>query len=46
MDLIEQAYQARDWQVRMLPVEPLLDGLRSQPRFRALVDKMSGKARG
>jgi serine/threonine protein kinase/Tfp pilus assembly protein PilF len=46
MDLIEQAYQARDWQVRMLPVEPLLDGLRSHPRFRALLDKMSTNPRG
>jgi tetratricopeptide (TPR) repeat protein len=46
MDLIEQAYQARDWQVRMLPVEPLLDGLRSHPRFRALLDKMSRKPGG
>jgi tetratricopeptide (TPR) repeat protein len=45
MDLIEEAYRARDWQVRMLPVEPLLDGLRSHPRYRALAEKMSGNQR-
>jgi serine/threonine protein kinase/tetratricopeptide (TPR) repeat protein len=40
LDLIEQAYRDRDWQVRMVPVEPLLDPLRSHPRFRVLVDKL------
>jgi eukaryotic-like serine/threonine-protein kinase len=40
LDLIEQAYRDRDWQVRMLPVEPLLDPLRSHPRFRVLADKV------
>jgi eukaryotic-like serine/threonine-protein kinase len=46
IDLLEQAYQARDWQVRMLPVEPLLDPLRSHPRFRVLADKVRGNSRG
>jgi serine/threonine protein kinase/TolB-like protein/tetratricopeptide (TPR) repeat protein len=40
LDLIEQAYRDRDWQVRMVPVEPLLDPLRSHPRFRVLADKI------
>jgi eukaryotic-like serine/threonine-protein kinase len=40
LDLIEQAYRDRDWQVRMLPVEPILDPLRSDPRFRVLADKV------
>jgi hypothetical protein len=40
LDLIEQAYRNRDWQVRMLPVEPILDPLRSHPRFRMLADKV------
>jgi TolB-like protein/Flp pilus assembly protein TadD len=40
LDLIEQAYRNRDWQVRMLPVEPILDPLRSHPRFRVLADKV------
>jgi len=40
LDLIEQAYRDRDWQVRMLPVEPLLDPLRPHPRFRVLADKV------
>jgi hypothetical protein len=46
MDSIEQAHRARDWQVRMLPVEPLLDPLRSHPRFRALADTMRPRPRG
>jgi serine/threonine-protein kinase len=46
MDLIEQAYEVRDWQVRMVLVEPLLDDLRSHPRFRALADKLRGSPRG
>ena len=46
MDLIEEAYRARDWQVRMLPVEPLLDGLRGHPRFRALVDQFRAAPQG
>ena len=40
LDLIEQAYRDRDWQVRMLPVEPILEPLRSHPRFHALADKV------
>ena len=40
LDLMEQAYRHRDWQVRMLPVEPILDPLRSHPRFRVLADKV------
>ncbi len=40
IDLLEEAYRARDWQLRMLPLEPLLDPLRSDKRFRALVAKM------
>src|SRR5262245_5352877 len=39
LDLLEQAYRDHDWEVRMLPNEPLLDSLRSHPRFRALADK-------
>jgi len=40
LDLIEEAVRDRDWQVRMLPVEPILDPLRSHSRFRALADKL------
>jgi TolB-like protein len=40
LDLIEQAYRDHDWQVRMLPVEPLLDPLHSHPRFRVLADRV------
>jgi TolB-like protein/tetratricopeptide (TPR) repeat protein len=40
LDLIEQAYRDHDWEVRMLPVEPLLDPLHSHSRFRALSDKV------
>ena len=40
IDLLEEAYRARDWQLRMLPHEPLFDALRSHPRFQTLVNKM------
>jgi Tfp pilus assembly protein PilF len=39
LDLLEQAYRDHDWEVRMLPFEPLFDPLHSHPRFRALVEK-------
>jgi tetratricopeptide (TPR) repeat protein len=38
IDLLELGYRARDWQLRMLPAEPLLDPLRANARFRALAD--------
>jgi serine/threonine-protein kinase len=38
--LLEQSVHNRDWQVRMLPLEPLFDSLRSHPRFHALVEKV------
>jgi serine/threonine protein kinase/Tfp pilus assembly protein PilF len=41
LDLLEDAYRLRAWQVRLLPVEPMFDRLRTHPRFRAL----SGKVR-
>jgi serine/threonine protein kinase/Tfp pilus assembly protein PilF len=40
IDLMERAFQARDWQLRMLPVEPLLDPLRSDRRFRLLLEQV------
>jgi len=32
--------EARDWQMAMLKVEPACDGLRSDPRFAALVERV------
>jgi tetratricopeptide (TPR) repeat protein len=40
LDLLEQAYSDRAWQLRLLPVEPMFDSIRSQPRFRALTAKL------
>ena len=34
---LEKAYEARDWQMALLNVEPLFDTVRSDPRFAALV---------
>jgi hypothetical protein len=40
LDLLEAAYDARAWEVRLLPVEPLFEPLRSHSRFIALVAKI------
>jgi hypothetical protein len=40
LDLLEQAYAERTWQLRLLSVEPMFDPLRSDRRFRALVAKV------
>jgi tetratricopeptide (TPR) repeat protein len=37
---LEQAFEARDWQMVLLNVEPLFDGVRSDPRFAALVERV------
>ena len=34
------AVEARDWQMAMLEVEPMVDGLRSDPRFAALLERV------
>ena len=39
-ELLEKALEARDWQMALLKVEPAFDGLRSDPRFAALVDRV------
>jgi tetratricopeptide (TPR) repeat protein len=40
MDRLEQAYRDRAWELRLLPIEPLFDALRSDPRFGVLVEKV------
>jgi hypothetical protein len=40
LDLLEQAYRDRDWRVRLLPVEPFFDPIRTNPRFAALAAKV------
>jgi adenylate cyclase len=40
LDLLEQAYRDRAWELRLLAVEPLFDSLRSSPRFDALIEKV------
>jgi TolB-like protein/DNA-binding winged helix-turn-helix (wHTH) protein len=37
---LEKAFEARDWQMALLNVEPAFDGLRSDPRFAALVERV------
>jgi TolB-like protein/tetratricopeptide (TPR) repeat protein len=40
LDLLEQAFRDRAWEIRLLPIEPLFDSLRTDPRFAALVSKV------
>jgi serine/threonine-protein kinase len=40
LDLLEQAYEARAWELRLLPVEPLFDPIRTHPRFIALANQV------
>ena len=37
---LQKAFEARDWQMALLKVEPAFDGLRSDPRFAALVERV------
>jgi tetratricopeptide (TPR) repeat protein len=37
---LEKAFEARDWQMALLNVEPLFDTVRSDPRFAALVARV------
>ena len=39
-DWLEKSVQARDWQLGMLKVEPAFDGLRSDPRFAGLLERV------
>ena len=39
-DWLEKSVEARDWQLGMLNVEPAFDGMRSDPRFAALVARV------
>jgi TolB-like protein/DNA-binding winged helix-turn-helix (wHTH) protein/Tfp pilus assembly protein PilF len=40
LDWLEKSVEARDWQLGMLKVEPAFDGLRSDPRFAALLERV------
>jgi adenylate cyclase len=37
---LQKAFEARDWQMALLKVEPAFDSLRSDPRFAALVERV------
>jgi TolB-like protein/DNA-binding winged helix-turn-helix (wHTH) protein len=37
---LQKAVEARDWQMALLKVEPAFDGLRSDPRFAGLVERV------
>ena len=39
-DWLEKSVEARDWQLGMLTVEPAFDGLRSDPRFAAMLERV------
>jgi TolB-like protein/DNA-binding winged helix-turn-helix (wHTH) protein len=39
-DWLEKSVEARDWQLGMLKVEPAFDGLRADPRFAALLERV------
>ncbi|MGQ0543054.1 MAG: tetratricopeptide repeat protein [Blastocatellia bacterium] len=38
---LEKAYQERDWWLRFLKVDPLMDSLRDDPRFAGLLKRMN-----
>jgi TolB-like protein/Tfp pilus assembly protein PilF len=40
LGLLERAVEERAWQVRLLKVEPIFDPLRSDPRFRTLLEEL------
>lgn len=40
LQLLEQAYDARAKPVRLFGIEPMLDPLRGEPRFQALLEKL------
>jgi tetratricopeptide (TPR) repeat protein len=40
MDLLEKAYQERQWHIRLLKIDPLFDNLRSEPRFTELMKRV------
>jgi len=40
MDMLEKAYQDKDWNTRIINADPLLKPLRDNPRFQALVKQI------
>lgn len=40
LQLLEQAHDARAKQIRLLRIEPMLDPIRGEPRFQALLEKV------
>jgi len=40
LDLLEEAYEQRSWELVFLQTEPWLDDLREEPRFIELIEKM------
>ena len=44
LEWLRRAYEERNWQLRFLGTEPLFDPLRSEPRFRELLEDVHGSS--
>ena len=43
-EFLEKSYERREWGMNSLLIEPHFDGLRSDPRFIALVSRVEGSS--
>jgi len=46
LDYLEQAYREHSSDLIFLKVEPCFEPLRSEPRYQALIDRISSASRG
>lgn len=38
---LERAYEEKDWQLQRIKVDPFMDSLRDDPRYKAMLKKMN-----